>query len=287
MADGPRSMFHSKITFVGSLGVTISLFYFSVLRQHQLTALDYSILVSLTLMALVFDYLKTSQFLSAYKTHAKALIPHESAIRLALSTTLKSRFLLRLLETELLTLYYAFLAKFETNNLFYNDTTFGYTDSSHARDVYLFVALSQLPFLPFIHIFLEFKKGPGLAWAITLLTVWSVIWYLAQVEAVKFRRIRLGKRYLRYRFGLMWKADIPLDNILSVRLIDVAEPLKDKDLFLSPLGSTKNVLLEFKDLILFSGAYGLNKRKTKAAISLDNPAYFLSQLELRGISIAK
>ena len=276
-------MTKEKMKFFLGLGLMISLLYYSLLRQQQIMAYEYAILLSLTLAALVFDYLKVSQFLAVAKEHEKANCSHDIAIQTALSSTLRSRFLLKLVGTELLTLYYAFFAKFERSGVGSQNTQFSYAKSSNAHDVFLFVALSQLPFLPFIHVVLEYKKGPGPAWAITLLTLWSVIWFLAQVEAVKFRPIELSDDHLKYRFGLIWMADIPLSKIKMARSTAVAETLNRGDLFLSPLGSAKNVILEFEVPIRFSGPYMLRRREKKAAISLDNPSRFLSQLALRGV----
>ncbi len=276
-------MTREKLTFFLGLGLLLALFYASVLRPQELSGYGYAVLVSLTLAALAFDYLKVSQFLTVAKAREKARNSHESALETALITTLKSPLLVRYLRTELLTLYYAFFADFERSNTVNKPTQFGYAKSSNAHDVFLFVALSQLPFLPFIHAILEHKKGPGPAWAITLLTLWSVIWFLAQVEAVKFRPIELTNTLLKYRFGLLWRADIPLGKIKSARGIDVAETLDGTDLFMSPVGSTKNVLLEFESPIRFSGPYWVKRSERKAAISLDNPSDFLRQLAQKGV----
>ena len=284
IANYQRSMTRAKMKFFLGLGLMISLFYYSVLRQQQIMGYEYAILLSLTLATLVFDYLKVSQFLAVAKEHEEAQGSHDFAIQTALAATLKSPLLLKLVGTELLTLYYAFFAKFDRSGVVCKNTPFSYAKSSNAHDVFLFVALSQLPFLPFIHVFLEYKKGPGPAWVITLLTLWSVIWFLAQVEAVKFRPIELSNDQLKYRFGLFWRADIPLSKIKMARSINVSETLDGDDLFLSPLGSTKNVILEFEAPIRFSGPYMLKRCEGKAAISLDNPSNFLSQLALRGVA---
>jgi len=277
------SLTREKTKFFLSLGLIISLIFYSALRQQEAMSYENAILFSLALAALAFDYLKVSQFLAVVKEREMAQCSHDIAIQSALTATLKSPLLLRLLETEVLALYYAFFARFERSAIVSKDTQFSYSRSSNAHDVFLFVALSQLPFLPFIHVFVEYKEGPGPAWVITLLTLWSVIWYLAQVEAVKFRPIELSSDHLKYRFGLFWRSDIPLSKIKSARSVDVAETLDGSNLFLSPLGSTKNVILEFEAPIKFSGPYMLKRCERKAAISLDNPSSFLSQLALRGV----
>jgi len=269
--------------FVG-LGLVISLFYYSVLRQQQIAGYEYTFLLLMTLAALVFDYMKVSQFLSAAQEQEEIQCSHDLAIQTALTATLKSPLLLKLVGTELLTLYYAFFAKSERYGIVSKNTLFSYAKSSNAHDVFLIVALSQLPFLPFIHFILEHKKGPGPAWVVTLLTLWSVIWYLAQVEAVKFRPIELSDDQLKYRFGLFWVADVPLSEIKMARKIDFTETLDGNELFLSPSGSKKNVMLEFEAPVRFSGPYMLRKRKEKAAISLDNPSGFLSESALRGVA---
>ena len=270
--------------FLG-LGLMIFLVYFSALRQQQILGYELAILLSLTMAVLVFDYLKVSQFLVVLRKHEYTRCSHDFAIQSALTATLKSRLLLRLLQSELLVLYYAFFANFERDGVNTRYTPFSYANSSNAHDVFLFVAFSQLPFLPFIHVLLEIKKGPGAAWIVTLLTLWSVVWFLAQSEAVKFRPIELSDDHLRYRFGLSWSAEIPLDQIKRARLVDVSESLSGNHIFMSPLGSKRNVILEFHTPIRFSGPYKQKRHETKAAISLDSPSPFLKELESRGVVI--
>ncbi len=280
----PISMTKEKVKFFLGLGVLLLLLYVSMLRQQQIMSYEIVILLSLTIAALVFDYRKVTQFLALTKEHEEARCSHELATQKALATTLKSPLLVKLLKTELLTLYYAFFANFDRSGRVAKQTQFGYAKSSNAHDVFLFVALSQLPFLPFIHAILEYKKGPGPAWAITLLTLWSVVWFLAQVEAVKFRPIELSNDYLKYRFGLSWTADIPISKIKTARTVGVGESLSGNDMFLSPMGSKKNVILEFDAPIRFSGPYLMKRRESIAAISLDNPTAFLDELALRGVA---
>ncbi len=274
----------AKARFFLGLGLLLVLFFVSVSRQQEITGYEYAALLSLILAALVFDYRMTSRFLAVAEEYEKARYTHDFAIETALTATLKSPVLVRLLRTEVLALYYAFFANFERSDVASKHTQFGYAKSSNAHDVFLFVALSQLPFLPFIHAVLEYKKGPGPAWVVTLLTLWSVVWFLAQVEAVKYRPIELSDKRLRYRFGLLWVADIPLREIKMVRRVGVAETLDGSDLFESPMGSVKNVILEFETPVRFSGPYGLRRRERRAAISLDDPLRFLGQLALRGVA---
>lgn len=269
--------------FCLGLGVLISLLYYSVLRQQGIAGYELAILLALTLAALLFDYFKLGEFLAALKKQETTRNSHDEALQAALAATLRSPPLLKLIGTELLTVYYAFFAKYEDHGRPGRDRLFAYNQSSNAYDVFLIVALSQLPFLPFVHLLLEHHKGPGAAWVVSLLTLWSVVWYLAQVEAVRFRPIELGSTQLGYRFGLIWSADIPLEHIKMARGIDVTEVLDGRDLFMSPLGSRRNVMLEFAVPIQFNGPYGIRRREQRAAISVDNPGRLLGELARRGV----
>ncbi len=280
-------MTKEKVKFFAGLSLLIFLLFVSVLGQGQVSRFEFGVLFSLTVAALVFDYRKVSQFLALTEENERAQCSHELATQTALATTLKSPLLVKLLRTELLTLYYAFFANFERSGVVSKQTQFDYAKSSNAHDVFLFVALSQLPFLPFIHAILEYKKGPGPAWVVTLLTLWSVIWFLAQVEAVKFRPIELSGDRLKYRFGLSWTAEIPIGKIKMARSVGAGEVLSGKDLFLSPMGSKKNVILEFEAPVRFSGPYLMTRQDRRAAISVDNPSAFLSQLALRGVATSQ
>ncbi len=272
-----------KTKFFVGLCLIIFLVYFSALRQQQILGFELAILLSLTLAVLVFDYFKVSQFLVLVREQENVRRSHDFAVQSALTATLKSPLLLKLLQSELLVLYYAFFANFERDGVYTRDTQFSYANSSNAHDVFLFVAFSQLPFLPFIHVLLEIKKGPGAAWIVTLVTLWSVVWFLAQSEAVKFRPIELSDNDLRYRFGLSWSADIPLNQIKTARLAEVSEILSGNDMFMSPLGSKRNVILEFHTPVRFSGPYKQRRQETKAAISVDSPLPFLKELERLGV----
>ena len=282
--DYQGSANRAKATFFLGLAVLLSLVYYSALSRQQIAWPELAALLAVTLAALIYDYVKVGQFLTTLGRQEAVQASHELAIQRALTATLKWPLLKKLFETELLTLYYAFFAKHREPHVRPNDNVFDYSAASNAHDVFLFVALSQLPFLPFVHIVIEQHKGPGPAWIITALTLWSVIWYLAQVEAARHRPIELGRTEVKYRFGLMWAADIPLTTIRSARRIEVDEELDGAGMFLSPLGSKKNVMLEFGSPIQFKGPYGLHKRRQRAAISVDDPAYFLRQLALNGVA---
>ena len=46
------------------------------------------------------------------------------------------------------------------------------------------VFIAQIPTLPFIHFIIDKEGNAFAAWVVTALTLWSIIYYLAQIQAV-------------------------------------------------------------------------------------------------------
>lgn len=197
------------------------------------------------------------------------------------------RFLSIVLTPLFSTIYYAFLAKQHTSTHTNEIDTFTYQTSSNAKDMFWAIAVAQIPTLPLIHLFVETEVNAAVAWAVTVLTGWSVIHYFAQINATKFNPICLRNSVLYYRYGLSWKATIPIAQIREARCLTFKDEIDPIHHFLSPLGSKKNVVLEFEKPIVFVGQLGLFKRKQTAIISLDNPTQFLEALNVQRNTISK
>lgn len=179
------------------------------------------------------------------------------------------------------TIFYAFLAKQPSTTQANGINIFSYQKSSNAKDMFGVIAIAQIPTLPLIHLFVETEVNSAVAWAVTALTGWSVIHYLAQINATKFNPICLRDSVLHYRYGLSWKATIPTAQIREARSLtfkDKVDPIRH---FVSPLGSNKNIVLEFEKPVVFIGQLGIFKRKRTALISLDNPTQFLEALNVQ------
>ncbi|MGX5172456.1 hypothetical protein ACUR5C_00345 [Aliikangiella sp. IMCC44653] len=281
-----KSIEGAKVKFIFGLAVVVSLFNISILKENQLLGYQIALVILATTFGFIFDYFALTKLFNVFEQKKRQYNSVDYSINSALKNFLKWPLLFKSMNAELLTLYYAFFAKFEKQETTNNITSFSYSKLSNAKDMFWIVAIAQLPTLPLIHIFIENKNMPLLAWIITLLTLWSVIYYLAQVQATRFRPIELDNELLKYRSGLSWESDIPLKKIIKARKVHYKDKIDEFAYFLSPLGSEKNIIIEFDTSIKFIGPFFLSKRRKKAAISLDKPEKFLNQLSLRGVEIA-
>ncbi len=275
----------AKVKFIFGLAIVVTFFNMSILQDQQVLNYQLVLVILATTAGFFFDYIVLNKLFRLFELEKIKYGSVDHSINSALKNILKWPLLFKALNAELLTLYYAFFAKFERQETTNEITLFSYSKLSNAKDMFWIVAIAQLPTLPLLHIMIE-DLSPAIAWAITLLTLWSVICYLAQVQAIRFRPIELDNKLLKYRSGLSWKSDIPLKQITKARKIDYRDKVDGFAYFLSPLGSEKNIIIEFEISIRFLGPFFLSKRRKKAAISLDRPEQFLNQLSLRGVEIA-
>lgn len=180
---------------------------------------------------------------------------------------------------EILVVFYAFFARHFSPPVDENNQSFSYHKAGNAHDVFWLVAVAQLPGLPFIHFFIEHQGNSLAAWFVTLITLWSVVYFYAQKYAVQFCPITIRDTQLHYKFGMSWHASIPIGNIKSARLPGFDDQPDYFEYFTSPFGSDKNLLLEFKEPVLFKGLYLNQKRRQKAIIAVDDPGALLTALK--------
>jgi len=281
-----KSIVRAKVKFFLGLAIIFLIAWISVLKDQQVSNSKLVLIILATAVGFIIDYFLLTKFFELFELEKIKSRSVDCSINSVLRNILKWPLLFKVLKVELLTLYYAFFAKFERQETTNEITSFSYSKLSNAKDLFWIVAIAQLPTLPLVHLLIESKNKPMLAWVITLLTLWSVICYLAQAQAIRFRPIKLNNTHLKYRFGLSWKSDIPLKQITRVRKRNYNDKVDGFAYFLSPLGSEKNIIIEFETSIRFIGPFFLSKRRKKAAITLDKPEQFLNQLSLRGVEVA-
>ena len=280
-----KSVMETKVKFIFGLAVLVLLVNVSILKDQQVLGYQITVAILATIAGIIVDYILLTKFFKLFELKRQECSSVDCAVKFVFRRALRWPLLFRALSIELITLYYAFFAKLEKQEKTNEETSFSYSKLSNSKDMFWIIAIAQLPTLPLIHVVVEHYKGPTIAWVITLLTLWSVIWYLAQVQAVRFRPIELGNACLKYRFGLSWKSDIPLKQISKVRKINFSDKLDGFAYFLSPLGAEKNIIIEFYKPVCFVGPFFLRKRKKKAAITIDRPDKFLDQLSLKGVQV--
>jgi len=117
-----------------------------------------------------------------------------------------------------------------------------------------------------------------------LLSLYGVVWLVGDYRAMSRRPHVFGSTALIVRNGLRWQAEIPYENIRSVRFVRTI-PQSDSYLNLVPFGQPK-VILDLTSEIEALGPYGLTKQVDTIGMLVDDPTAFqerLRQAEVEGI----
>ncbi|APE02268.1 hypothetical protein BM526_10655 [Alteromonas mediterranea] len=248
-------------------------FYITSLKSALL-----SWVLSITILIFVVDMLLINRALDGFcKQYQRTNLDAE--LTSYLKSKLKFPLLYRLLKNEMFVVFYGFFARHFSPPLKQPANTVSYAKSANAKDVFWLVFIAQIPTLPFIHFILDKEGNAFAAWTVSALTLWSVIYYRAQVQAVKWSPIKVSDSHLHFRYGLSCSADIPLANIKSVSRLNSVERYDSFSHYVSPIGSNENTLLEFDSKVTFYSAYDLLKRRKKAVISVDDPQKLIELIE--------
>ncbi len=75
----------------------------------------------------------------------------------------------------------------------------------------------------------------GLAWVVTVLNLYGILWLLGDWRAVCLRPILVEKDALIVRIGLRWAVQVPLAALASVRPVEAQPPSRKTPGYLGAL----------------------------------------------------
>ena len=108
-----KSIAGAKVKFIFGLAVVVSLVNISMLKEHQVLNYQIALVILATTAGFIFDYLMLTKLFKLYEQEKMQYSSVDCSINSALRNILKWPLLFKALNAELLTLYYAFFAKFE------------------------------------------------------------------------------------------------------------------------------------------------------------------------------
>lgn len=120
---------------------------------------------------------------------------------------------------------------------------------------------------------------PRVAWVLTALSAYSVLWLVAHGQAVRCRPVLLTATTLVVRVGLVWRiATLRAHLVSAVELTAMPAPAPEVLNAARPLLTPPNLLLTFAEPQRVRGLYGLHRTVRYLAIYVDEPADLARQL---------
>ena len=131
-----------------------------------------------------------------------------------------------------------------------------------------------------LHLLL-WARHPWIAWTLTALSLWTVVWLIGDYRAIGARPVVLEPDALLVRLGRRFQARVPLGEIAKVEIPNWRDvPAKGSPGYLKLSGpGSPNVLLTFVRPVEFTGPAGIRKSFTRVGLRLDQPAELLRALE--------
>ena len=113
--------------------------------------------------------------------------------------------------------------------------------------------------------------SPVVAWIWTGLDLYAVLWLLGDMNGLRLRPVLLWPDRLEVRFGLRWRATIPLDRIARVeRLAADPEDWKRKGSLKLALLDPPDLKITFAEPVVFHGPVGLRRRVSRLGLLVDD-----------------
>lgn len=128
-----------------------------------------------------------------------------------------------------------------------------------------------------VHLLLT-RWSPAVAFWVTTLSIYGMLFFVADIIATIKRPSYLTADLLHLRLGVRWQGQIPRSAIADATFIH-EKPARQSDRLNGAFLTTPNVLLTFKDTVVISGPYGLQKKVRQVAFFADDRAAFLQMLK--------
>jgi hypothetical protein len=110
------------------------------------------------------------------------------------------------------------------------------------------------------------------AWILSALAAYSVIWLIGDYRALVLRPIVLSSRILWIRLGMRWQAAVPLSNIKRLRPYASSDAALPGFRRMTVLGDPRWVL-ELQEPAELEGLFGIRRRASTLGIAVDGEEF--------------
>lgn len=129
-----------------------------------------------------------------------------------------------------------------------------------------------------VHLLLA-RWNPTVAYWVTGLSLYSLLFFIADLWATLKRPSYLSHHTLHLRLGIRWQATIPVSAIAQAVSIQ-DKPSRQAGHLNGAFLTTPNLLLTFHQPIRIRGPYGIQKEVHSLALFLDNRTAFVQKIPL-------
>lgn len=181
----------------------------------------------------------------------------------------------KMLTAELSILYYALFSWRAKPSVASDARAFSiHQQVGHAELLGMLAIPCAFEILP-VHLLLK-HWSPALAWIVTALGMYAMIWLIGLARAFTLRPVLVGRDYLDLRYGLLFRLRVPREMIARVRRAEASDVI-----CAVPRRSAPNICIELVRSMNADGPLGIRKRVNRVAVTADEEnAFKLALAEL-------
>ena len=173
-----------------------------------------------------------------------------------------------ILATEICIFYYAFFSWRHKLEISAETSAFTYhKKSGYVSVAFVFAFLIAIETVA-MHVLLLRLSAP-VAWGLSILSLYGLIFLLADLNAVRQRPLCLERDDLKVRIGLRWRVSIPLTQIKSFEETRRIATDKKGKLLNAVLFGAPNLIIRLQCPMTAIGLYGLKKKFEILALCVD------------------
>lgn len=115
------------------------------------------------------------------------------------------------------------------------------------------------------------RWSAGGAWVLTGLSLYGLLWLVADWRASRARPHLLDGDRLLVRAGLRWTASVPLATVRGVRRLPAGEDLRGEGELSTATPGASPVVLELSRPVTVDGPFGVSRQVTRLGLAVDDP----------------
>ena len=128
--------------------------------------------------------------------------------------------------------------------------------------------------------FLVRNWSPGLDVIITILSIYTIIFFISDLASIIKRPVVFYDNKLFFRIGTRWNAVITPEIIQSVESIRNFDKHKNKNILNCALAGDPNIKITLGKPITFKSFYGIKKSSEKFVFNIDSEKEFIDEIKL-------
>ena len=201
------------------------------------------------------------------------------AMRRVLREVVRVRFVADVVAFELALLYYAFLSWRASPHVPTGARAFSTHRNSGVVALLIMGAVVALVETAVVHILVQ-RWSPTFAWALSILSVYGVVWIVGFLQALRLRPILVTPSALVIRVGLLSAVKLPWGSI--ARIVPAAFPHPDRETpgyLHAMVTGDPQFLIELSRSIRAEGVYGRSRDVRMVGVAVDEPAEFRRSIE--------